>query len=57
MRVAHGIIYVEVVHTKHILCHPKNRGGLLFNPYNSHSNLGMIASVGADLDKVNELSV
>ena len=49
----HGISYtLEKVHPKYFLVHPKNRGGLGLNAHNVHKNGGVIASVGADIKKL-----
>jgi hypothetical protein len=42
-----GVAHPQVMHTKHLLTHPKNRSSLLLNPYDAHRNGSMIKRVGA----------
>ena len=45
-----GIIKGEkrLIHTKHVLCHPKNRAGFMLNGFNSHANGLKVKKVGAN---------
>eukprot|EP00959_Pyramimonas_sp_CCMP1952_P124050 2593648-Pyramimonas_sp.AAC.1 len=36
------MMYKSVLNSKHVLCHPKNRGSLGLNPYNCHLNLASV---------------
>ena len=46
---AAGVAHAQVMHTDHLLTHPKNRSSLLLNPYDSHRNGSMIKRVGANM--------
>ena len=43
-----NLMYKDVLHSKFVLCHPKNRGSLGLNPYNCHLNLASVYRVGAN---------
>ena len=42
------ISYTAVVNTSDTLTHPKNRNGLMLNPFNAHRNGSLIRRVGAN---------
>ena len=44
-----GMIYVIKIHSKYMLVHKGNRGGLLVFPLNCHKNAESIRAAGADL--------
>ncbi len=45
---AYGMIYVIKIHSKYMLVHKGNRGGLLVYPHNCHKNAKSIRAAGAD---------
>ena len=42
-----GIVKTQVIHTKEVLCHPRNRGGLMLNAFKAHRTGFRIMCVGA----------
>ena len=45
----HNLMYrIDTMPSKHLLCHPENRGGLMLSPHNVHRNAARIHSGGAD---------
>ena len=49
---ANKLSYRVKLHTSQVMCHPKNRGGLMLNPYNAHKNLDTVHKVGANMKEL-----
>ena len=49
---AKQICYEAIFHSDQVLVHPKNRGGLLINPFNANRNGSAICRSGANLKEL-----
>ena len=47
-----GAVTKQVLHTSQVLCHPKNRAGLMLNGFNAHRNAANVMHIGADRDQL-----
>ena len=47
---AERAVTLRVIHPLEVMCHPKNRGGLMLNGFRAHVNANRIMRIGANRD-------